>query len=55
MEAHQDKFGVRQYYFYNLGLITELAGKSFEVAHMRREVRPNANHEAWIEIILRKL
>jgi SAM-dependent methyltransferase len=54
-EVFADKFGPRQYYFYNLELIKELAGPDFEVAHTRQETREGLNHASWIEIALRKL
>lgn len=53
-EVFTDKFGPRQYYFYNLDLIKELAGPGFEVAHTRHETREGLNHASWIEVALRK-
>lgn len=53
-EVFTDEFGPRQYYFYNLDLIKELAGPGFEVAHTRQETMKALNHADWIEIALRK-
>jgi SAM-dependent methyltransferase len=54
-EVFADEFGPRQYYFYNLGLVKELASPAYEVAHTRQETREGLNHTSWIEIALRRL
>jgi len=55
METNVDRFGERQYYFYNQELIAELAGANFTIEKSWRETLPGANHTEWIEIILRKV
>jgi SAM-dependent methyltransferase len=55
VEAHEDRFGVRQYFFYSQELIEQLAGPKFELAHTRRETRENANHAEWLELVLKRL
>jgi trans-aconitate methyltransferase len=54
VEAREDRFGTRQYYFYNQELIEELAGSAFETVHSRRETLENANHVDWVELVLKK-
>ena len=54
-EVKADKFGPRQYFFYNPDIIQALAGDGFEIAHTRREIRKGLNHSDWVEVALRKL
>jgi SAM-dependent methyltransferase len=55
VETREDRFGMRQYYFYNEELIKDLAGPEFEIVHSRRETRDNANHAEWLELVLKRL
>ena len=48
----EDQYGKRLFYFYNAAVVSELAGKGYEVAKTWREVH---GHTDWFEIALRKI
>ena len=55
METNTDRFGERQYYFYNEQVIKEIVGDLFTIEKSWKEHLPSANHTEWIEVILKKV
>lgn len=51
-EVKEDRFGTRQFYYYNPELMTDLAGPEYEVAKTWREAHGNTD---WFELALRKV
>ncbi|HSX36987.1 MAG TPA: class I SAM-dependent methyltransferase [Patescibacteria group bacterium] len=51
-EVKKDRFGERLFYFYNEGLIQELAGSGYETVKAWRET---IGHTEWFELALRKV
>ncbi len=51
-EIKEDRFGQRQFYFYNADVIAELAGEQYKVASTWREV---IGHTDWFEIALERV
>ena len=51
-EVKKDRFGTRQFYYYNADIMAQLAGAEYEVTKTWREVHGNTD---WFELVLKKI